>query len=376
MESLGGGKRLLIQFVIFVLKEMYKRALAMLKSNSLILYFIFLFWWGTPNLLAQTCCSGGVPLSSNLGLPDGEKGVLQFALSYDLNALNTLKAGRTVLDDDSGTDRSRLTHSTLLELGYSITDRFSVDLFFSWVRQERTNFFNGQQTGFTYTDGVGDPVILIKYKLLSLNQNQTTLTGGLGLKPPLGSANETFNNLRLNADLQPGSGAWDAVFWGQFTKVMPFRPSMSFAATTTYRSRGTNEDFQETFIASTGTTTAQPYRFGDEFQLIAGLSDRFLLGKQLLDPALLFRYRSARPDRIKPNREGTFNEIANTGGQWIFINPSISFWIGTTFSLNANIELPLLANITGTQVTPSYRLNIGAYYILKTKKEALLLNPN
>ena len=348
----------------------------MIKPNYRMLLLLILILWGVPELHAQTCCSGGVPLSSNLGLPDGERGVLQFALSYDLNALNTLKAGRTVLDDDSGTDRTRLTHSTLLELGYSLTDRFSVDLFFSWVRQERTNFFNGQQTDFISTEGVGDPVVLVKYKFLSLDQNQTTLTGGLGVKPPLGSANETFNSLRLNADLQPGSGAWDAVFWGQFTKVMPFRPSMSFAATTSYRSRGTNTDFQETFIASTGLTTAQPYRFGDEFQLIAGLSDRFLIGKQLFDPALLFRYRSARPDRIKPNREGIFNEISNTGGRWIFINPSVSIWFGTAFSLNANIELPLLADITGTQVTPTYRLNVGAYYILKTKKEQLRLNPN
>ena len=322
---------------------------------------------------SQTCCSGGVPLSSNLGLPDGEKGTSQFALSYDLNALNTLKRGTTVLEDDFGNDRERLTHALLLEVGYSFTDRFSADLIFTWVRQERTNFSNGQQSDFRSTQGVGDPVLLFKYKILSKNDNATTLTTGVGVKPPLGSANETSDGLRLNADLQPGSGAWDAVFWGQFTHVLSFRPSMSFSAVTIYRSRGTNPDFQETFNPVTGISSAQPYRFGNDFQLITGLSDRVLVGKQIVDPALLFRYRSARPDRIKPNREGEFNDISNTGGRWIFINPSITYWIGEAMSINANIELPLLADITGTQVSPTYRANFGFYYILLSKKSDKLI---
>lgn len=328
------------------------------------LYYIsFLLFFGfSHDGFSQTCCSGGVPLSSNLGLPDGDKGALQFALSYDLNALNTLKSGRTVLDDDSGSDRNRLTHSALFELGYTLTERISFDLFFSWVRQERTNFSNGQQSDFKFTEGVGDPVFLVKYKWLALNDHQTTLTTGVGVKPPLGSANKTFNGLRLNADLQPGSGAWDQVLWSQFTQGMAFRPSMSLSAVSSYRFRGTNEDFQEIFNANTGLSSAQPYRFGNEFQLIVGLSDRLLIGKQIVDPALLLRYRSASPDRIKPSRDGQFNEIANTGGRWLFINPSVSYWIGTLLSLNANIELPLIADITGTQVTPSYRLNVGVYY--------------
>ena len=136
-----------------------------MKPALLLLMFLLL----TSSLSAQTCCSGGVPLSSNLGLPDSEAGTLQFTLSYDLNALNTLKNGRLVLDDNSGTNRNRLTHSILAELGYSFSEKISIDILFSWVRQERTNFVNGIQSDFRFTEGVGDPVILLKYKLISLN---------------------------------------------------------------------------------------------------------------------------------------------------------------------------------------------------------------
>ncbi|MCK5105500.1 MAG: hypothetical protein KAR17_21900, partial [Cyclobacteriaceae bacterium] len=38
----------------------------------------------------QTCCSGGVPISGNLGLPPGNIGTWQFSLAYDINVLKTL----------------------------------------------------------------------------------------------------------------------------------------------------------------------------------------------------------------------------------------------------------------------------------------------
>ena len=73
---------------------------------------------------AQTCCSGGIPLSNNLGLDISEKGTIQVGLNYDYNNLNTLNSGTENLNDDS---RLRITHSVLLNAGYSITDRLSAE---------------------------------------------------------------------------------------------------------------------------------------------------------------------------------------------------------------------------------------------------------
>ena len=95
-----------------------------------ICYFLIAANW----LAAQTCCSGGVPVASNLGLPPSEAGAIQFSLGYDLNVLETLKTGRETLEDDS---RSRKTHTGIIELGYAFSNKFSVDAFFSYVRQER-----------------------------------------------------------------------------------------------------------------------------------------------------------------------------------------------------------------------------------------------
>jgi len=49
---------------------------------SVFFNFIFLAY-------AQTCCSGGIPLSNNIGLTSLGKGTLQIGINYDYNNLNT-----------------------------------------------------------------------------------------------------------------------------------------------------------------------------------------------------------------------------------------------------------------------------------------------
>lgn len=99
-----------------------------------ITFLIFISAFRISFLNAQTCCSGGVPLAANLGLPSSQSKALQFRLSYDLNILKTLKFESETLNDRN---RTRRTHSVLMETGYSINNRLSVDLFYSWIRQER-----------------------------------------------------------------------------------------------------------------------------------------------------------------------------------------------------------------------------------------------
>ncbi len=314
-------------------------------------------WWMVFPLgsTAQSCCSGGVPVSSNLGLPGSEKGVLQMSLAYDLNVLNTLQDGTRRLDDRS---RNRSTHSGLLELGYSWSKRWSTDLFFSFLQQERTITQNGRQTDFDQATGLGDAVALVKYRAYYRAQGATVVHVGLGAKIPLGGFDRVDERgILLSADLQPGSGAWDGILWGQLTQQLGFRPSMSVLATTTIAIKGENPVFNND----------ETYAFGDEWLLALGLSDRLFIAKQLFDPSLLLRYRTVNADF----RNGT--ELPSTGGHWLFLNPGISWWMGKNISFNANFELPVYANLEGTQATPSYRINLGMYWRLKRKSRVELL---
>lgn len=293
----------------------------------------------------QTCCSGGVPLSANIGLPVSEVNSLQLALNYDVNRLQTLKVGSEKLDDKR---RERLTQSVLLELGYTVTKRFSVDLFFSYVRQER-NIFTVQGTNSTVTNGIGDAVLLLKYDFTPQN-NTTSFLLGIGPKFPLGTTEKVSSQgFALPADLQPGSGSLDLVYWSSFSSSLNFRASMSAFATSTFRSTGVNNDYLGSI----------EYEFGNEFQLIAGISDRLVVNKSLIDPSLSLRYRKAGRD----SNNGVFIEA--TGGEWVFIMPGIKYYPKPNLFFNMIVELPLYSFVNNTQLTPTSRLTLGLFYKIK-----------
>lgn len=305
--------------------------------------------------VAQTCCSGGIPLSNSIGLEVSEKGTLQIGLNYDYNNLNTLNSGSETLDDNA---RLRITHSTLLNVGYSITNHLSIEGLFTWVNQRRkiTQFDN---ENLDQSSGIGDAILLAKYNFNNGIGQDSDLGIGIGTKIPLGSSTETNAlGITLNADLQPGSNAWDIIYLIQASKRFKFRPSLTFSSRLIYRDTGINNSYFET----------STYRFGNEFQAYLGASDQFVLFKTLFNPSLTFKYRDARIDEI-----GGF-ELNNTGGNWLFIIPNISFNLTPDIVFSTKVELPIYSYVDGTQLTPTYRITAGV--LIKIAKKQGLINLN
>ena len=317
-----------------------------------VIVFLLILLLNQFYIYSQTCCSGGVPLSNNLGLPNLGKGTFQVALNYDYNNLNTLKAGNKVLDDSS---RLRITHSILTNLNYSITDKFSLETQISWVNQRRKiSQFN--KVDLEETSGIGDAVILAKYAFSNLIGDNSVLNTGLGVKVPIGSTNNKSKiGILLNADLQPGSGAWDYIFWSSFAKNFNFRPSATFLVKLSYRLPGKNNSY---LIDSS-------YQFGEEFQYYMGVSDVFYMLNTLINPSLLVKYRSANKDKINDF------DLGNTGGKWLIIIPNISIKISQSLNFISSLELPIISNVTGTQLTPTYRITTGLLFIISHKKKLI-----
>lgn len=305
---------------------------------------------------AQTCCSGGVPLSNNIGLPNEGKGIIIIGLNYDYNNLNTLYARSSKLDDES---RQRITNSVLLNLGYSLTDKIAVEVLFSWVNQTRniTQFGN---ENFTSTSGFGDAVFLVKYSMPNVLGKNTLLNVGIGTKAPIGKSDLLSDQgIQLTADLQPGSGAWDGIGWLSISKGFNFRPSASITGSFTYRSTGANNSY----LNNTST-----YEFGNEIQANIGFTDQIILFNTLLDPGIVFKYRRAFEDKIDAQN------IPNTGGEWVFIRPEISANLSQRISIISRLELPIYSFVEGTQLTPTSRVTAGISLKLDTSKEVLTLN--
>ncbi|NOR27235.1 MAG: hypothetical protein GQ540_01770 [Lutibacter sp.] len=307
------------------------------------------------SIIAQTCCSGGIPLSNNIGLAILEKGTTQIGVSYDYNNLNTLNNGSDKLDDDS---RLRITHAILMNVSYAITNKLSVEGLLTWVNQRRKISQFGNEN-LDQTSGIGDGLLLLKYNLPNFIGKNTTFNVGVGTKIPFGSSTEQNNQgITLNADLQPGSNAWDVVYWSSITKSFNFRPSFNISSRFIFRNTGTNNSY---FGDST-------YKFGNELQAFLGFSDQFLISKTTVSPSISFKYRNAIQDKI-----GGFN-LDNTGGNWLSVIPNFSINISSNLVFSTKAEIPIYSNVDGTQLTPTYRLTSGILFTIAPKKEMLILN--
>ncbi|MEO9806263.1 MAG: transporter [Reichenbachiella sp.] len=308
-----------------------------------MLYTILILTLTAGSVLGQSCCSGGAPLSGNLGLPMVDGRQVQFSISYDLNKLNTLKSGTETLDDNT---RTRTTHTALFQAGYNIDKHWSFEILLPYVQQEREVSPLGLGSTVEITNGIGDIVFLSKYRFLNHFQ------AGLGVKFPTGSSDETTSRgILLNADMQPGSGAWDGIAFFTSEHQLKSRNSLSVYSTWTYRFTGKNNSY----------LIDQVYEFGNEAQVQVGVADQFLIFNQLIGPSLSFKYRNVSADI----NDGF--DVPSTGGSWLFIKPGLSYLITPTINLVTTLDLPLYANLEGTQVTPTFRWNTALLFNLKLR---------
>ena len=296
-------------------------------------------------LIAQACCSAGVPLLGALELPAMPRGQRQFALSYEQNALRDVVAGSKILVDHF---RRRTVHTMLLEASVGFSRRWSGSALVSFLQQNRS-IQSPIQSGATdelNTGGFGDAVVLLKYNVLPLNiAQQRELTFGFGPKVPVGRHElRTDEGIFIPADMQPGSGAWDVVLWTYFYKGFLPTTRLSLFGNISGRFTGTND---------------MEYKFGDEF--VATLSTGYRTDG-VFDFSLAVRYRFVNPDR----RYG--EDIANTGGHWIVLMPALNFKLADAWTLRMTARLPLYRQLNGTQLTTSYRFSFSMNYMIRPPK--------
>ena len=310
---------------------------------------------GTARLDAQTCCSGGVPLASNLGLPAAERGTWQVGLQYDYNRLTRLYAGS---DRFREADRQRVTHTAILNAGYALGERWQAELQLPYVGQRRNILNTGN--GRSRTRGIGDAVVLLRHRVLGHGAFAPwQWSVGLGTKLPTGAADRrNDDDITLNADLQPGSGAWDLILWQRLSHQLRARPSVTVYVQAVHRRRGVNDAYLPVTDPLSGDRRFQTYQFGRETQVQGGIADRIAVGGRTWEPGLSLIYRHAGADRT--------NDVVtpSTGGDFLFGQFTLALLYSPRTRVRAAFDLPLLNNVTGTQLAPTYRANVGIFLTL------------
>lgn len=294
---------------------------------------------------AQTCSCAGAPLLSSQSTGAGGKGNLLIGLTYEFNQITDLFSGSKQLTNDSA---ERNTQSGLVEISYGLTDRLSVSGTLSAVRkQRRSGITNPGGTQTSVTSGIGDGIFMIRYTLQQQDLwNRYHFTVGVGGKAPIGSTTvRNGNNLLFNADMQPGSGAWDLVLWNQTAISLLPLSTLNISWINSFRYTGKNERFTETDF----------YQFGNEWISNLTLTNSIPFSDRL-SYGISARYRSTSSDQRNDV------QMPNTGGKWISIIPDIFVGISdrTTFKISG--QIPIYQHLNGTQPTTKYAIS-GAFFV-------------
>ncbi|MGR3811617.1 hypothetical protein [Jiulongibacter sp. NS-SX5] len=291
---------------------------------------------------AQTCCSGGVPVSNSLGLVPADDSGFLINFSFDHHNLNNLYNSSERVKDNR---RQRITDSYVLQVGKAV-NRFTFELLVPFVSQKR--LITGIGTDQESSKGFGDLAFLAG-RQFGKSKNWHL---AVGLKLPTGKISSTSDlGIKLNADMQSGTGSLDGLFTALYAKQFQNR---TFYMQIYHTERGTKKNFE----------TNLDYRFGNESQMTLGVVSQKVFFQQLMDFGLASRLR------IVGRNFANGQEVPGTGGRWVLLNgmARVYFFDGST-SLQFSGDLPLLHRVNGLQNVPTYRANIGLMANIKSKEK-------
>jgi hypothetical protein len=181
-----------------------------------LILIIPLLLFASTNLKGQACCSAGSPLLGSLAIASSADGNLQVGIMYEFNSLQDVYSGTERLDDDL---RERNVNSFIIEANYGLSQKISLSALFTFINQNRNTSTYGNISSSLNTSGLSDGIILIKYNFIPLILvDQIEFSIGAGLKLPIGNATLRSDGILIPADMQPGTGSWDGVLWGYFSK--------------------------------------------------------------------------------------------------------------------------------------------------------------
>ena len=276
-------------------------------------------------LKSQTCGCGGAPLLGSLQRSATPQGQWQLEWRYEHNEISDLVVRSRRVDPDGRWQRTR---ALMMDASVGLTSRLSLTALLTLIDKERV--VERITADRLRVRGMGDGIVLLKYTLFNLPvfpRQQFSL--GAGLKFPLGRSDLTTNGRLVSPDMQPGSGAWDQVLWGFYSRNLPTRAFSSIALSGSHRFTGTNRRY--------GTDQAG-YTFGSEtvatLSLSRALSNRF-------GATVALQYRVTAADRF-----GATN-LPNSGGTWINLEPAVSVDFGAGVTLRMAGQVPLYRNLNG-----------------------------
>ncbi|MFZ0701313.1 MAG: hypothetical protein WAM80_05630 [Candidatus Acidiferrales bacterium] len=235
-----------------------------------------------------------------------------------LVSYNSIFTTRAMPDTASVTARPTFSHEGDLNFTWGFYRNFDVTVLVPIV----TNNFQTASTSAVGGTGLGDAMVLVKYRFYRRDSERGTTQASvtLGPKLPTGRTDiSSVNGIRLPASLQPGSGSADLFVTANWTYTGLFNLKRLVA----------DEDFHA-FVRSQGT---QATRLGDDLESRFWLSYRPYEAKDgarewFIGPVLTWLH--SRDDRIAGvTQNGSGGDVLLTGiTTYVGVRPGMHVWVG------------------------------------------------
>jgi hypothetical protein len=271
-----------------------------------------------PQARACSQCMCGTPFPA-----DALGGVVPMQVRYGFEERYLSKAN--ALDEEPGTERER-EHRISGFVLWRTTNRLALLGRLPYNVKELKETPLGGETTTQTAKGLGDAEAMALIGLAHTTGAYPTVFGMvLGVTAPTGS-NDKKNGAgeRLDAHLQPGTGAWSGT-----------------AGLNVAVSLGGGGIVDGSVLGRVNGTNSHDYRYGNVLLFNAGYTSPAQHGVRLLAQV---NGRSAKRDQLE---EGTVGE--NTGGTVVYLSPGARWQTGLGLDIDGAVQIPVVENLFGEQ---------------------------
>ncbi len=269
--------------------------------------------------LACSQCLCGSPTPPGYLLDDATS-----KFSYGIQDRYLSKAN--ALSEDPGSE-DQTEHRLSGFVSYRPMTRVALRARLPWVWKKNTENVTGEEAFVTRSNGLGDGDVLARWDALRFG-NLFTRRGLVGLVAnvtvPTGMTNKKDGaGDRLEAHLQPGTGAWSGTF-GIASDLSLLESSLSASV-----------------MGRVNGESSHGYHYGNVVLFNAGYARTLSPSWQA---ALELNGRVAEKDRTEAGEDDP-----NTGGGLLYVAPSLTWGAFGPIALNLLVQIPAVSNLYGDQ---------------------------
>lgn len=297
-----------------------------IKSFLILLFFTIFI---TKTSFSQ-CCGAGNPVAGDADQKGMRKKAVKVFLFYKHSLSNTYYEGNKKAPTPNYAGVTKTSDYNYMEINllYGITNKLSIHGNTGYFFNKSIDFKDASSKKIS-GNGIGDASLMLKHTIYSNLSKKFDITGGIGMKFPIGVFDQIKEGIVLPITVQPSSGSYKyignlIIFKGIIGTKFNL---LSFNAV----------DFASTINSEYFTN----FKYGNLY-----VNSIFL--NYFFKPKMMFIFQLRNEYR---SRDIESNEKRlDSGGEILIIAPAINYTFLNTFNATASFEMPIFRQTNGLQL--------------------------